>query len=49
VAAENAAAATAADHELPSVMPCANHLKLPPYSCKMVFKECSLYAIREAR
>ena len=47
VAAANAAAATAADHELPSVITCANHLKLPPYSCKAVLKERLLYAIRE--
>ena len=41
------AAANAADHELPSVITCANYLKLPPYSCKAVLKERLLYAIRE--
>jgi E3 ubiquitin-protein ligase TRIP12 len=46
-AGESAMAATAADHDLPSVMTCANYLKLPPYSCKPVLKERLLYAIRE--
>lgn len=26
---------TLADRDLPSVMTCANYLKLPPYSCKV--------------
>ena len=41
------AAATAAGHGLPSVITCANYLKLPPYSCKAVLKERLLNAIRE--
>lgn len=28
---------TLADGDLPSVMTCANYLKLPPYSCKVAF------------
>jgi E3 ubiquitin-protein ligase TRIP12 len=30
---------TLADRDLPSVMTCANYLKLPPYSCKV--SDCS--------
>jgi hypothetical protein len=43
VAAANAAAATAVDHELPSVITCANYLKLPPYSCKAALKKRPLF------
>ncbi|KAI3442972.1 HECT domain-containing protein [Psidium guajava] len=38
-----------ADAELPSVMTCANYLKLPPYSSKEKMKEKILYAIREGQ
>jgi len=40
---------TLADRDLPSVMTCANYLKLPPYSCKEVMKERLLYAIHEGQ
>ncbi|XP_047978352.1 E3 ubiquitin-protein ligase UPL4 [Salvia hispanica] len=35
--------------DLPSVMTCANYLKLPPYSSKEVMKEKLLYAITEGQ
>ncbi|XP_058208915.1 E3 ubiquitin-protein ligase UPL4 isoform X2 [Rhododendron vialii] len=38
-----------ADAELPSVMTCANYLKLPPYSSKERMKEKLLYAITEGQ
>ncbi|XP_039066065.1 E3 ubiquitin-protein ligase UPL4-like isoform X1 [Hibiscus syriacus] len=38
-----------ADTELPSVMTCANYLKLPPYSSKEKMKEKLLYAITEGQ
>ena len=38
---------TAADGDLPSAMTCANYLKLPPYSSRMVLKERLLYAVHE--
>lgn len=37
------------DGDLPSVMTCANYLKLPPYSCKEVLRERLLFAIREGQ
>ncbi|KAJ7977013.1 E3 ubiquitin-protein ligase UPL4 [Quillaja saponaria] len=37
------------DSDLPSVMTCANYLKLPPYSSKERMKEKLLYAIREGQ
>lgn len=37
------------DADLPSVMTCANYLKLPPYSSKEVMKEKVLYAITEGQ
>ena len=40
---------TAADGDLPSVMTCANYIKLPPYSSKEVMKERLLYAIAEGQ
>eukprot|EP00243_Klebsormidium_subtile_P009512 TRINITY_DN4787_c0_g2_i1.p1 TRINITY_DN4787_c0_g2~~TRINITY_DN4787_c0_g2_i1.p1 ORF type:complete len:120 (-),score=32.58 TRINITY_DN4787_c0_g2_i1:350-679(-) len=40
---------TLADGDLPSVMTCANYLKLPPYSCKAVMKDRLLYAIKEGQ
>ncbi|KAI3896011.1 hypothetical protein MKW92_017974 [Papaver armeniacum] len=38
-----------ADGDLPSVMTCANYLKLPPYSTKDIMKEKLLYAISEGQ
>ncbi|MCO5580941.1 hypothetical protein L7F22_034815 [Adiantum nelumboides] len=38
-----------ADGDLPSVMTCANYLKLPPYSCKEVMRERLLFAISEGQ
>ncbi|GAX77476.1 hypothetical protein CEUSTIGMA_g4920.t1 [Chlamydomonas eustigma] len=40
---------TAADGDLPSVMTCANYIKLPPYSSKLVMKQRLLYAISEGQ
>ncbi|KAK4281445.1 hypothetical protein QN277_012938 [Acacia crassicarpa] len=37
------------DSDLPSVMTCANYLKLPPYSSKEKMKEKLLYAITEGQ
>lgn len=37
------------DEDLPSVMTCANYLKLPPYSSKEMMKEKLLYAITEGQ
>jgi E3 ubiquitin-protein ligase TRIP12 len=44
-----AAARMLADGDLPSVMTCANYLKLPPYSSKEVLRERLLFAIREGQ
>ena len=44
-----AAARFLADGDLPSVMTCANYLKLPPYSSKEVLRERLLFAIREGQ
>ncbi|KAF8397626.1 hypothetical protein HHK36_016546 [Tetracentron sinense] len=38
-----------ADDDLPSVMTCANYLKLPPYSSKERMRERLLYAIKEGQ
>nr|GMD67633.1 E3 ubiquitin-protein ligase UPL4 isoform X1 [Ipomoea batatas] len=38
-----------ADDDLPSVMTCANYLKLPPYTTKEKMKEKLLYAITEGQ
>ncbi|XP_050381252.1 E3 ubiquitin-protein ligase UPL4 [Argentina anserina] len=38
-----------ADLDLPSVMTCANYLKLPPYSSKEKMKEKLVYAIKEGQ
>ncbi|KAK6916719.1 HECT domain [Dillenia turbinata] len=38
-----------ADDDLPSVMTCANYLKLPPYSTKEIMYKKLLYAIREGQ
>jgi E3 ubiquitin-protein ligase TRIP12 len=48
-AAAAAVARSLADGDLPSVMTCANYLKLPPYSSKEVLKERLLFAIREGQ
>ncbi|KAL6848432.1 hypothetical protein ACP4OV_021726 [Aristida adscensionis] len=46
----NSTGATAsADDDLPSVMTCANYLKLPPYSTKEIMRKKLLYAILEGR
>ncbi|KAG2450258.1 hypothetical protein HYH02_004769 [Chlamydomonas schloesseri] len=44
-----AAALCAADADLPSVMTCANYIKLPPYSSKAVMAARLMYAIREGQ
>jgi E3 ubiquitin-protein ligase TRIP12 len=38
-----------ADSDLPSVMTCANYLKLPPYSSKEKMREKLIYAITEGQ
>ncbi|KAE9616464.1 putative aminoacyltransferase, E1 ubiquitin-activating enzyme [Lupinus albus] len=38
-----------ADNDLPSVMTCANYLKLPPYSTKEIMYKKLLYAISEGQ
>ena len=38
-----------ADGDLPSVMTCANYIKLPPYSTKATMHARLLYAIREGQ
>lgn len=38
-----------ADGDLPSVMTCANYIKLPPYSCKEIMRERLMFAIREGQ
>ncbi|XP_062217886.1 E3 ubiquitin-protein ligase UPL3-like [Phragmites australis] len=42
-------ATESADDDLPSVMTCANYLKLPPYSTKEIMRKKLLYAILEGR
>ena len=37
------------DGDLPSVMTCANYIKLPPYSSKRIMQARILYAIREGQ
>ncbi len=44
-----ATAVCAADADLPSVMTCANYIKLPPYSSKAVMAARLMYAIREGQ
>ncbi|MCL7025928.1 hypothetical protein MKW94_009843 [Papaver nudicaule] len=41
--------AESADDDLPSVMTCANYLKLPPYSTKAIMFKKLLYAISEGQ
>lgn len=38
-----------ADQDLPSVMTCANYLKLPPYSSEATLKDRLMFAIREGQ
>ena len=40
---------TLADGDLPSVMTCANYIKLPPYSSLAVMRKRVLFAIREGQ
>ena len=40
---------TAADADLPSVMTCANYLKLPPYSSEDIMRARILFAIKEGQ
>ncbi|KAK1262233.1 E3 ubiquitin-protein ligase UPL3 [Acorus gramineus] len=48
--ASNASGASeTADDDLPSVMTCANYLKLPPYSTKEIMYKKLLYAINEGQ
>ncbi|KAD6795605.1 hypothetical protein R6Q59_020504 [Mikania micrantha] len=48
--ASNAAGVSeSADDDLPSVMTCANYLKLPPYSTKEIMYKKLLYAISEGQ
>ncbi|OMO92775.1 Armadillo [Corchorus olitorius] len=42
-------ASESADEDLPSVMTCANYLKLPPYSTKEIMFKKLLYAINEGQ
>ncbi|KAJ8467986.1 hypothetical protein OPV22_030538 [Ensete ventricosum] len=44
-----AGASESADGDLPSVMTCANYLKLPPYSTKGIMYKKLLYAINEGQ
>ena len=44
-----ASASFAADGDLPSVMTCANYIKLPPYSSKETACARILFAIREGQ
>nr|GMC85326.1 E3 ubiquitin-protein ligase UPL3 [Ipomoea batatas] len=43
------AASESADDDLPSVMTCANYLKLPPYSTKEIMYKKLVYAINEGQ
>ncbi|XP_024534679.1 E3 ubiquitin-protein ligase UPL3 [Selaginella moellendorffii] len=47
--AASAMGTTLADGDLPSVMTCANYLKLPPYSSREVMRERLMYAISEGQ
>ncbi|XP_010690374.2 E3 ubiquitin-protein ligase UPL3 [Beta vulgaris subsp. vulgaris] len=48
-ASNGTGASETADDDLPSVMTCANYLKLPPYSTKEVMYKKLLYAINEGQ
>ncbi|XP_042478317.1 E3 ubiquitin-protein ligase UPL3-like [Macadamia integrifolia] len=47
--ASNGAGSESVDDDLPSVMTCANYLKLPPYSSKEIMFKKLLYAISEGQ
>ncbi|KAF8083082.1 hypothetical protein N665_0792s0011 [Sinapis alba] len=47
--ANGTGASETADDDLPSVMTCANYLKLPPYSTKEIMYKKLLYAINEGQ
>ncbi|KAJ0969933.1 hypothetical protein J5N97_022810 [Dioscorea zingiberensis] len=49
IASNGAGASDSADDDLPSVMTCANYLKLPPYSTKEIMYKKLLYAISEGQ
>ncbi|KAI3736382.1 hypothetical protein L6452_15921 [Arctium lappa] len=49
VASNAAGLSEPADDDLPSVMTCANYLKLPPYSTKEIMHKQLLYAINEGQ
>ncbi|XP_068639280.1 E3 ubiquitin-protein ligase UPL3-like [Aristolochia californica] len=49
IAANGSGASESADADLPSVMTCANYLKLPPYSTKEIMYKKLLYAISEGQ
>ena len=36
-------------YDLPSVMTCANYVKLPPYTSQAVMREKLMYAMREGQ
>jgi len=46
---QQASTSFAADGDLPSVMTCANYIKLPPYSSKDTARARILFAIREGQ
>ncbi|GMI73373.1 KAKTUS, UBIQUITIN-PROTEIN LIGASE 3 [Hibiscus trionum] len=48
-AANGTGPSESADEDLPSVMTCANYLKLPPYSTKEIMYKKLLYAISEGQ
>ncbi|MBA0688107.1 hypothetical protein Goari_005914, partial [Gossypium aridum] len=48
-AANGTGPSESADEDLPSVMTCANYLKLPPYSTKEIMYKKLLYAINEGQ
>ncbi|WCJ39868.1 E3 ubiquitin-protein ligase UPL3 [Euphorbia peplus] len=48
-ATNGSGASELADDDLPSVMTCANYLKLPPYSTKEIMYKKLLYAINEGQ
>ncbi|CAH8305538.1 unnamed protein product [Eruca vesicaria subsp. sativa] len=48
-AANGTGVSETADDDLPSVMTCANYLKLPPYSTKEIMYKKLLYAINEGQ
>ncbi|KAK8586253.1 hypothetical protein V6N13_130774 [Hibiscus sabdariffa] len=48
-AANGTGPSESADEDLPSVMTCANYLKLPPYSTKEIMHKKLLYAISEGQ